>query len=98
MYSERRHRCEGVEKRRVVSFYCYGYRVNMVDRVSRVSRVVWLGLVLGLGLVSVIGLGVVVTSSGVSTKLLYTSGPVSTGMGDRLRRTNHLSISSSHPG
>jgi len=27
-----------------------------------------------------------------------TSGPVSTGMGDRLRRINHLGISPSHPG
>jgi len=27
-----------------------------------------------------------------------TSGPVSTGMGDRLRRINPLSISPSHPG
>jgi len=41
--------------------------------------------------------GVAVTSLGVSTKLLHI-GPVTTGMGDRLRRTNHLSISPSHPG
>jgi len=67
-----------------------------LSRVSGVSKVVWLGLVLGLGLVSVIGLGVVVTSLGVSS--YSTSGPLSTGMGDRLRRTNHLSISPSHPG
>jgi len=39
--------------------------------------------------------GVAVTSLGVSTKLLYVD-PVSTGLGDRLRRINHLSISPCH--
>jgi len=41
---------------------------------------------------------VAVKSLGVSTKLYSTSGPVTTGMGDRLWRTNHLSISPSNPG
>jgi len=41
--------------------------------------------------------GVAVTSLGVSQRGYSTSGPVSTGMGDRLWRINYLSISPSHP-
>jgi len=40
--------------------------------------------------------GVAVTSSAYQ-RGYSTSGPVSTGMGDRLRRINYLSISRSHP-
>jgi len=39
-----------------------------------------------------------ITKAKIVTRSYSTSGPVSTGMGDRLRRTNHLSISTSHSG
>jgi len=37
-------------------------------------------------------IGLAASSLGISTKLLYTSGPVSTGMDDRLRRANRLGM------